>query len=343
MKGIIVLTALPPTKGHAYLIEFARRFLAERDPSAYLHVIVCSKPNDPISGHDRVTAIADAFCNQSRVWMHHRDANDPDLPEEHPDFWDVWKNIVVSKINRIDPDDILFASEIYGIEFAKQLGCQFIPCDPNRDIFDIKASDIRERPMDQFHNILPEYASKLRRRVTFFGAESTGKTSLSRYTGMRFESVWCHEWARPYLETVGEVLDDDKMLNIVRGQIAMQMAAEDRWLSPFVIRDTDLLSTLGYYRISGREIPKELHYLVLQQRSDLYIVMNSKIPFTPDRLRYGGNKRESTDQFWIDLLEEFGFEYRIIREVERYAQQIEVSDILKRYWINDAGFGGYTR
>ena len=73
MKGIIVLTALPPTKGHGYLIEFARRYLIEHDYAAMLHVIVCSKPNDPVDGLKRARAIGEAFKDHGRIWIHHRD------------------------------------------------------------------------------------------------------------------------------------------------------------------------------------------------------------------------------------------------------------------------------
>lgn len=343
MKGIIVLTALPPTKGHGYLIEFAQRYLAEHDYGSMLNVIVCSKPNEPIDGFARAKAIREEFGDDKKIWVHHRDGNDPDLPEDHPDFWNYWKQIVLSKVNKINPGDILFASEKYGVEFAKQLGCDFIPCDPDRDVFDVTATAVRAAPLGQFKMILPSFAKTLRRRVTFFGAESTGKTTLSKYVAEYFHSTWCHEWARPYLEMVGEVLNDTKMSNIMTGQFAAQCAAEERDLTPFVIRDTDLLSTLGYYRILGWNEPKDLRDLVIHSKADLYLVMNSEIPFEPDRLRYGGNKRESTDQFWIDLLEEFNFPYKRITESNRFSQRFEAIGVLKKYWIDEAGFGGYTR
>lgn len=343
MKGIIVLTALPPTKGHGYLIRFASDFLFTIDKSASLHVIVCSKPNEPIDGWVRATSISDEFEDLRNVWVSHRDANDPDLPEHHIGFWSHWRNVVLSKVNHIDADDILFASEEYGVEFAEKLGCRFVPCDPGRDIFDIKAAEVRADPLGQFDKILPSFASRLQKRVTFFGAESTGKTTLSRYVADYFKSIWVHEWARPYLEMCGPEVTDERMANIVSGQWAAQHAASERSLTPFIVQDTDLFSTLGYYKIYGGQYTNDLRMLMTGTKSDLYLVMNSKIPFTPDRLRYGGNKRESTDQFWIDILEEYGLPYRLITEEDLYAQRVEAIDIMKRFWIEKAGFGGYVR
>lgn len=40
--------------------------------------------------------------------------------------------------------------------------------------------------------------------------------------------------------------------------------------------------------------------------------MNDGIPFEADPLRYGGDKRESGMQHWIDILEEFDLPYYVV-------------------------------
>jgi hypothetical protein len=40
--------------------------------------------------------------------------------------------------------------------------------------------------------------------------------------------------------------------------------------------------------------------------------MCDSIPFEPDPLRYGDGKRESTKQFWIDLLQEYDCNFVIV-------------------------------
>jgi hypothetical protein len=52
--------------------------------------------------------------------------------------------------------------------------------------------------------------------------------------------------------------------------------------------------------------------------------MNDRIPFEKDILRYGGNKRESKTQFWIDLLDEFGLNYHVVKETSIKEQCYEV-------------------
>lgn len=353
-NGIVVLTALPPTMGHAYLIDFASRYIEAMGDHYYpleegiLNVIVCARPNEPIDGMVRASAIANHFSGRSNVWVHLREANDPNLPEDHPDFWAFWKGIVESKVNKIKPNDILFASEIYGIEFAKHLGCRFMPCDVERAIVDTKATAVRQDPIGKFDYMLPEFSRGMMKTVTFFGAESTGKTTLSRKMATRRAATvlnghWCHEWARPFLELCGPETTDERMTDIVYGQFAAQTAVRALPPKPFIFQDTDLLSTIGYYRIYGGKPPADLEDLFRKTKSDLYIVMSGKIPFAADILRYGGDHRESSDEFWIDLLKEYGCSYYAVTETDQHAQFSEISDYLKRFFLSEAGWAGFPR
>ena len=77
--------------------------------------------------------------------------------------------------------------------------------------------------------------------------------------------------------------------------------------------------------------------------SDLYIVMNSGIPFTPDKLRYGGTVRESTDEFWINILKEFGRPYYRVTETEKFAQIAEVRAQLLRLFHEQTDWSWFQR
>ncbi|MNV84432.1 hypothetical protein D3C71_1783050 [compost metagenome] len=60
--------------------------------------------------------------------------------------------------------------------------------------------------------------------------------------------------------------------------------------------------------------------------------MNSGIRFTPDPLRYGGEIRESTDQFWIDLLEEYGCNYYVVKDKgTAYSQFHEIAEVVAEF------------
>lgn len=341
VNGIIVMTAMPPTHGHAYLIQFARNYIRALGEGT-LNVIVCARPFEPISGADRLSALREHFWNTSHVNIHRHDGNDPQEPDETHDFWDRWVNIVTGLV-AVREDDILFASETYGAEFAKHLGCRFQPCDVDRGVVDIKATYVREDPLVFFDNMIPEFSRELTKTVTFFGVESSGKTTMSRQMADEFSSHWVHEWARPYLELCGPQVTDSRMADIVHGQYAAQRSVASLKQSPFIMQDTDLLSTLGYYRIYGGTPHPTLGVLIDATPSDLYIVMNSKVPFVPDPLRYGGDKRESTDEFWLDLLREFRRPVYYVQSVEPYAQAAEIRAELMKLFHKDTDWGWFRR
>ena len=47
-------------------------------------------------------------------------------------------------------------------------------------------------------------------------------------------------------------------------------------------------------------------------KSDLYIVTRSNIPFEADPLRYGGDKREGSDEYWIDICNQYKLNYIVL-------------------------------
>jgi NadR type nicotinamide-nucleotide adenylyltransferase len=308
-KAIVLMTALVPTLGHKYLIDFATRLAEE------VHVIVGTMNREPIDGYKRRYALSKTYESNPFVTVHHLHRDVPQEPNEHPDFWNVWRDIVCEFVD-VQPDDYFVASELYGIDMANVLGCKFMPCNRYRETVPIKGTTVRQNLLDNFHHILPEFQQFLVRSVTIFGAESCGKTTMTRALADTFDGWFIPEWAREYLETVGPEITAEKMRSIVEGQTALQATARvDLKNKPLIFQDTDLLSTLGYYRLWGGGSADDLACvtaLAVAFQSHLYVVMNDQIPFEPDQLRYGGDKRESKMDFWIDLLKEFHCPYIVV-------------------------------
>lgn len=306
-KAFVLMTALPPTLGHLDLIKFASSVGDETI------VIVCTQPGEPFV-EERVVAIREALWTMDvRVENLHRTIQQEpgDTPDE---FWEMWSGILRTEYG-FETGDYIVASEPYGLTLAEKVGGVFIPYDIDRNIRYTRASEIRDSPEELFSDILPEFRRYLKKTITFFGAESTGKTTTSKVIAKLFNTLWLPEWARPYLELVGPDLTTDKMLNIANAQRALQITGQDNLEHYFVIQDTDLFSTLGFWEAWDDDwiptsLKKDAHFL----KSDLYIILSSDIPYEPDPLRYGGDKRETPDQFWIDLCEREGLNYVYITE-----------------------------
>lgn len=333
VHGIILMTALPPTRGHQYLIDFALSYPGIEA----VHVLVCERPGEPVSGAARAGALleqyqcATAAGNRHRLTglhVHLMAADLPQQPEDHPHFWTIWMNAIRARLPIIvREDDVVFASEVYGETLAGALRCRFAPCNLYREIVPVSASMVRAAPRRNFAEIMPAAQSIFRKTVTVFGAESTGKTTLSRRLARALPGHWCPEWAREYLEVFGSDLSDDKMEAIVDAQAAHQTAVHQLIDKPFVVRDTDLLSTLGYYRVYGGAAPDRLMDFIRGEgpagRADLYLVMNDRVPFVPDRLRYGIDRRESDTAFWTNILTEFDCRFHVMESTDPDEQLVE--------------------
>lgn len=331
---LVLMTGLPVTTGHIDLVRFARALLAQVEGDN-LVVLMNSRPCEPIAGSVRYEALNNEFRTDWYTHIYHSAADMPQNPSEHPDFWNVWKSHIAEVLEPDDlgirPGDIVVASEEYGMKLAEVLECTFIPYDIKRETNAVSGTACRKDMLNNFSSLAPVLRQKYRKRVTIFGAESCGKTTMAKRLAADIEGggTFVPEWARGYLETVGSEVTEEKMLNIVRAQSALQMTmVYNKFDKPFIIQDTDLLSTIGYYDICGFEMPDELQDNFDNSVSDLYIVMNSQIPFEVDPLRYGGDKRESTDQFWIDLLEKNNCRYHVVTNTDHELQYQEIRTVM---------------
>lgn len=317
--GLILMTALPPTVGHLSLIRFARQYLGSGVP---LFVVVSSRSfYEPIAGIDRISSLEND--EPGPVYLLHEDDDAPQNPSESPtdaEFWDYWRNVIINHVDNKSkykgwrPTHI-FGSEPYCVKIAEMFGAEFVPFDMKRETVSVKATNVRMNIHQGWEDIIPSMRNKLRKTVTLFGAESCGKTTNSRrLTSWDYvDATWVPEYARQYLETVGPEVTAEKMNTIARGQYALQRTVREMDNTrPTIVQDTDLLSTIGYSLLYQKYVPDEMVKYFQQTKSDLYVLMSTySYPLVPDILRYGGDVRESDDQFWIDLLNQYGCNYII--------------------------------
>lgn len=344
-NGYILMTALPPSRGHEALVRWGASFGVDS-----LTVMVCGRPTDPIDLKLRMRALQSQFSGAWDIEFIAIEHNYPDYPEQYDGTVEEFDQIWVKEIKKhveLDSEDFLFASDLYGKRFADNLGVKFAPFDPNRELVKVSGTKIRREPFKYFDMIVPAMQYELRKTITFFGAESVGKTTMAKKMAEKYNSPYVPEWARPYLESLdGPEVTDERMGMIVRGQFAVQQTARGNTGFPFIFQDTDLYSTLGYFKIygSGNEQDiKNCEYDAYETQSSLYIVMNSDIRFTPDALRYGIDKRESTDEFWIDLLKENGCNYYYVKSTNPHAQEAEVQAVIEKFFYESNPVFGFER
>lgn len=329
MHGVILMTALIPTVGHGALCEFSANFM--NNYNGTLSVIISSRSFEPIAASQRLAAITE-FCNKFKnvnICLHEDDyaPQNPNTEQE----WNYWYNTILKFSKK---PDFIFASEKYGIKVAKLFNADFIPFDIDRKIFPCKGTNVRINILSEFNNILPEFKKYLQTKIVLFGQESVGKTTMTNrlFNKTKKYSSMIHEFARPYLELMDDKsVTEEKMKTITIAQNSLEQTAFSNG-KLLLWQDTDLLSTIGYYRIMQQGEPDLIKNIF--NPSDLYIVMNDEIPFEQDCLRYGGNKRESTKQFWIDLLKQYNCKYYIVKNTNIDLQEKEILKEVKKYLDN---------
>ena len=315
------MTALVPTIGHKALIDFGAQYVATQNifpkyKSHTLHVIVSGRSFEPIALEERCKALRLHYSSNIQVVIHsHLDDAAPQNPST-PGEWAYWKN-VIKQFHGTSP---IISSESYGKKLVSLFGdWDFVPFDEPRGIVPVKGSDVRK--YHQYDNLLPEIKHLFQRKYTLFGQESVGKTTLTNELKNDFfeDAVsFLQEYARPYLEYKDNPqITDQIMKNIFIGQYSLQMAAYKQGKEYF-IQDTDLLSTIGYWLLwnpKARDLTywPYLMYLFERTKSNMYFLMSPEgVPFEPDPLRYGGDKRETEMFYWEDLLKEFNCNYTIL-------------------------------
>jgi cytidyltransferase-like protein len=181
--GFLLGKFLPPHRGHQYLIEFARAYVDQ------LAVLVCSIAREPIPGALRYQWMCESFPGVTLV--HHTDEI-PQAPEEHPQFWDIWR----ASIRRHVPGriDYVFASEDYGGRLAEELGARFVPVDIERRNVPVSGRAIRDDPMAHWEALLPAVRPYYVKRVCVLDDD---RSPLADALSAEFRTVCMHRYYGP--------------------------------------------------------------------------------------------------------------------------------------------------
>ncbi|CAN0414644.1 unnamed protein product, partial [Phaeothamnion confervicola] len=208
--------------------------------------------------------------------------------------------------------DYLFASEDYGARLASELGATFIPTAGMRDSLPVSATQIRQDP-HRCWEWLPEPVRRYYlRRVSIFGPESTGKSTLAARLAQQFGTCWVPEFARTWLEIKGSghrvTLEDMKV--IAQGQKAAEEALANR-ARRYLFCDTDPLACLLWSEALCGEVAPELRRSC-SQGYDLTLLLDVDVPWEADPVRYLPERRESFLEGCRTLLEAHNRPYHLL-------------------------------
>ncbi|MCB1137545.1 MAG: AAA family ATPase [Leptospiraceae bacterium] len=322
IRGLVLGKFLPPHTGHLHLIREARQ------KCDLLTVVVGTLKSEPIEGQLRFRWMKE-LCQGCRV-VHLTDEN-PQYPEEHPEFWNIWK----SSLRRMHPEpvDLLFSSELYGDRLASELGAEHRCIDLQRQAVPISGTEIRHRPLRNYRFIPEIVRPYFHKKIVITGAESTGKTTTARHLANRLNTVWAHEYAREYLDCMGRYVEEQDIAKIARGQIALEDRMRNAANRAYIC-DTDLMATIIYSQHYFGGCPDFVATELQKRVGDFYVFMDVDIPWVDDPQRDAPHLRREFRARFLDILHEHRASYAIAGGAFRHRLQNAyeiVTDYLKQF------------
>ena len=162
------------------------------------------------------------------------------------------------------------------------------------------------------------------------GPESTGKSTLSEQLAGALKTLWVPEYARNYLETLSREYTEADLLEIAKGQIAIEEQLVTK-ADKYLICDTDLYVLKVWSEAKyGRCHPWILEQIAIR-KYDLYLLTDIDTPWHDDPLREHGQpeERKYFYNIYSDIVAQSGVQWVKIHGNETERLKIATKAVLK--------------
>ena len=132
-------------------------------------------------------------------------------------------------------------------------------------------------------------------RIVAIGPESTGKSSLCQSLARHYDATWCPEYARDHLLRHGRDYSYDDLLEIAKGQLALEDRYADeavrhwqrhrRTPRPMLFIDTDMYVMKVWCEFVFGDCHPWILERIAERRYDLYLLCHTDLPWVQDELR----------------------------------------------------------
>jgi len=287
LKGFVFGKFLPFHKGHHAMINFA---LTKCD---VLTVFVCCSDKEGIPCEKRQSWILQTFSELTALQVRtfsYKESKLPNTSESSFEISKMWSEI----FKQLIPDcDLVITSEEYGNYVASFMGIEHIPFDPDKKLFPVSATVIRNDPFNNWQylpvTVKPFFAIK----VAILGTESTGKTTLTEKLSKHFNCSSVYEAGRDLIPDSKAFEYDD--LYLVASEHAKRIEKATQGNSPLVIIDTDIHITKSYANFIFEKDLEVDSSITEYNKADLYIYLNNDVEYTQDGTRLSIIDRNKLD------------------------------------------------
>jgi len=139
------------------------------------------------------------------------------------------------------------------------------------------------------------------KKITLTGPESSGKTTIAQRLAMDFNAPLVPEYARTYLNQLNRPYQQSDLWEIAQAQLlAEKKAAETE--AHYLFCDTDLWTILIWSEEKYGTVDPRISNALVQQKTDLYLLLQPTLPWTYDPQRENPNDRDRLFQRYRNKL-----------------------------------------
>lgn len=314
-KAFVFGKFMPFHKGHEAMIRFA---LTKCD---FLSVLICVSDKETMPAVLRKSWLDQTFLHEQRVEIltyHYDESVLPSTSVTSSAVSEVW----AAAFKELFPDySLVITSEPYGELVAAFMGIVHIPFDPQRKLFPVSATMVRNNLPEAWPYLPDSVKASMMKKVVILGTESTGKTTL---TGRLAE----HFHAGAIMEAGREVIDDSNDFTIedlytIAHVHADSIKAGD---SPLLIIDTDIHITMSYGEFAFGHTMQVEEGIFAANKADLYLYLANDVPYIQDGTRLDEQARNKLDISHRQILEKHNIPYKLITGNwdERFTQSVSL-------------------
>jgi NadR type nicotinamide-nucleotide adenylyltransferase len=147
-------------------------------------------------------------------------------------------------------------------------------------------------------------------RISITGPESTGKSWLAQKLAEHYRVRWVAEYARKYLEEINRPYNYEDILIISQKQFGEENAIGTS--SELLFCDTDFCVTSIWCEVKFGKCHPWITEKLNQNHYGLYLLCDIDLPWQYDPLREHPEMRAELFNKYQNLLEQKGFNYRIV-------------------------------
>ncbi|WP_018151082.1 AAA family ATPase [Leeia oryzae] len=149
-------------------------------------------------------------------------------------------------------------------------------------------------------------------QLVLFGPESVGKSTLAKQLAVHFQVPYLDEYVRLWFDVFHNQCDEQDANTIMLVQQALNQAYAGMTESPWIVCDTNVLSSIMWYTWYFGALPDAGHVMAETQEGVVYLLLDDDLPFVPDHQRKYPDRREFGSDHAESWLQKYGCRYERI-------------------------------